>query len=203
MAATRRYLKPERMARYSILRRVEKLTHREALEFSRMTKHVPPTGGKKQYPPALLSIVKQRRRMWSDFSREAVKEGWSKTRVQAEWKLKVGRTYERLSRVHKGNFFVKQDIHRKPLRTPRLNPWALYDAHYDDLPEDQQWDTPRSSRVALGTQASLRALNRYKVRDIKGNIKFFADKIRETGDPTGEYRWQLDGLRFQLKTGEY
>src|SRR3972149_5481468 len=149
-------LKPRRLKLYDTLRR-EHLTYREALEFSKMRKHIPPTGGRAKYPPALTAIVRERRGMW---------------------KKRVGALYDSLSRIHKGNFFVVRDVHKKPLKTPRLNPWALYDAKYDELPEDQRWDTPRSWRKSLGTDASFRALNRYRVRELKNDAKFFEGGIK-------------------------
>jgi len=195
-------LKPQRLKLYNTLRR-EHLTYREALEFSRMRKHVPPTGGRRQYPPALTAIVKERRAMWGVYSQMAVNKGWGEWRFKQEWKKLIGGLYENLSKLHKGNFFVVRDVHKKPLKTPRLNPWALYDAKYDELPEDQRWDTPRSWRKALGTKTSFRAVNRYKVRELKKDARFFEDEIRRTGDPDGKFEWKLDGVRYQLKTGEY
>ena len=200
--AKRHFLKSARMARYNTLRR-EHLTYREALEFSKMTKHVPPGGGRSsRYPPALVAIVRERRAMWDVYSQMAISKGWGDYRFRREWKILIGGLYENLSRKHKGNFFVVRDVHKKPLKTPRLNPWALYDAKYDDLPEDQRWDTPRSWRKALGTGTSFRAVNRYKVQELKKDIKFFEEKVA-AGDPTGEYGWRLSGARYQLKTGEY
>ena len=197
----RRFLKSGRLTRYHILRE-EHLTYREALDFSRMNKHVPPGGGRKRYPPALIAIVKERRQMWKAFQRESVPAGWGETKVAREWKKRVGALYDSLSRMHKGNFFVVKDVHGKAV-PKRISPWALYDAKYDYLPDGQRWDTPRSSRVVLGSTVSFRALNRYKVRELKKDIRFYEDEIKRTGDPDGGFKWKLDGARYQLKTGEY
>ena len=165
-------LKPQRLKLYTTLRR-EHLTYREALEFSKMRKHVPPTGGKAKYPPALTAIVRERRVMWRKFEKEAVPAGWGGTKVSMEWKKRG------------------------------LNGWVLYDAKYDELPEDQRWDTPRSWRTALGTKTSFRAVSRYRVRELKKDAQFFESEIKRTGDPDGALKWKLDGVRYQLKTGEY
>src|SRR3989304_5791664 len=103
-------LKPQRLKLYNTLRQ-EHLTHREALEFSKMRKHIPPTGGRRQYPPALTAILKERRAMWNVYSRMAVNKGWGSGRFNREWKILIGGLYENLSKKHKGNFFVVRDVH--------------------------------------------------------------------------------------------
>jgi len=196
--------KSRRQELYTQLRR-EHLTYREALEFSKMSKHRPPGAGKRAkavYPPALRRIVRERRVMWQAFDKVAKDKGWGSWRRKQEWKGKVGKLYERLSKRHTGNFFVTKDVHKKQIPR-RINPWALYDAKYDALPDEDKWDTPRSSRKSPQTGVAFRAERRYKEKQLREDIRFLEDEIRRTGDPSGNLESRLLGLQYNLKTGSF
>jgi len=196
--------KPQRQQLYTQLRQ-EHLTYREALEYSRMSKHRPPGASERAkavYPPALRKIVQERRVMWQAFDRTAKGKGWGNWRRNQEWKGKVGKLYERLSRNHTGNFFVSKNVHGKEVPR-RLNPWALYDAIYDNLPEDDQWDTPRSTRRSGQTGVSFKVERRYKEKALRTDIRYLKDEIRRTGDPSGILESRLLGLQYNLKTGSF
>lgn len=140
--------------------------------------------------------------MWGVFAETAQERGWGRWKVKLAWRKMVYRLYEDAATRHAGHFFVTKDVHGKPV-PQRLNPWALYDAHFKNLPDDEQWDTPRSSRKPKGSPVSFRVLKRYREKELRADVKFFEHKIKETGDPTGEYKWRLAGTKYQLKTGEY
>ena len=194
-------LKPQRRKLYTQLRE-EHLTHREALEFSRLKKHVPPGGGKKQYPPVLTELVKDRRVMWGKFDKEAQDRGWGKTKRVTEWHKRVGELYDGLSKKYTGNFFVQKDVHGKKI-PQRINPWALYDARLGVLPQEDQWDTPRSNRKNPVTGVTFKVEKRYKAKQLRDDIAYYKQKIKETGDPNEEWHWRLKGAEYDLKHGEY
>jgi len=194
-------LKPQRLKLYQALR-AEHLTYREALEYSRMTKHVPPGGGKPKYPPALGAVVRERRKMWKSFMPEAVDTGWGTPKMRREWHKKVGALYDGLSKRHTGNFFVTKDVHGKKVPM-RISPWALYDATFEKLPAEDQWDTPRTGRHSKDAGVSFQSERRFKEKQLREDIRFYREKIKETGDPKGQYAWQLKGLEFRLKRGDY
>ena len=197
-------LKKQRQQLYTALRQ-EHLTYREALEFSKMGKHRPPgagKGAKAVYPPALRKIVQERRVMWVSFDKVARDKGWGSWKRKQEWKGKVGGLYDRLSRTHTGNFFVDKNVHGQKIPR-RINPWALYDAKYDDLPEDDRWDTPRSSRKSPQTGVAFKAERRYKEKALREDIRAVQDEIKRTGDTDGRLETQLLSLRYNLKTGSF
>jgi len=197
-------LKTRRLQLYNQLRQ-EHLTYREALEFSKMGKHKPPGSGKRAkavYPPALRKVVQERRVMWSSFNKAATDKGWGSWKRTQEWKGKVGDLYDRLSKIHTGNFFVSKNVHGKKVPR-RINPWALYDAKYDDLPDEDKWDTPRSSRRAPQTGVSFKSERRYKEKTLRNDIRLIEDDIRRTGDPSGRMETQLLSLQYNLKTGSF
>jgi len=170
-----------------------------------MSKHKPPGAGKYAkavYPPALRKIVQERRKMWGQFDREARDKGWGRWGRQQEWKGRIGKLYDGLSKIHTGNFFVSKDVHGKKIPR-RINPWALYDAKYDDLPDEDKWDTPRSSRKSPQTGVSFRAERRYKEKVLREDIRAVQDEIRRTGDPSGRLDSQLSALQYNLKTGSF
>ena len=196
--------KKQRGQLYTALRQ-ERLTYREALEFSKMGKHKPPgssKGAKAVYPPALRKIVQERRVMWRGFDKAAGEKGWGSWRRKQEWKSKVGELYAGLSKKHTGNFFVSKDVHGKKVPR-RINPWALYDAKYDDLPEEDKWDTPRSHRKNPQTGMTFKAERRYKEKALRTDIREVEKEIKRTGDPSGRMGTQLRSLQYNLKTGSF
>ena len=196
-------LKSRRAQLYIELRQ-EHLTYREALEFSRMGKHRPPGSGKSTkavYPPALRKVVQERRVLWRAFDKMAVDKGWGSGKRRQEWKGKVGDLYDRLSKRHTGNFFVSKDVHGKGIPR-RINPWALYDAKYDALPDDDRWDTPRTNRKPKDFK-ELDAQKRYREKALRVDIREVEKEIKRTGDPSGRLETQLLSLRYNLKTGSF
>ena len=197
-------LKKQRGQLYTALRQ-EHLTYREALEFSKMGKHKPPSSSKEAkavYPPALRKIVQERRVLWQAFDRVAKDKGWGSWKRKQEWKGRIGELYDRLSKKHTGNFFVDKDVHGRKV-PKRINPWALYDAKYDDLPDEDKWDTPRSSRKSPQTGMTFRAERRYKEKALRTDIGEVEKEIKRTGDPSGRLESQLLQLRYNLKTGSF
>jgi len=197
-------LKTKRLRLYNQLRE-EHLTYREALEYSKMGKHKPPGSGKRAvavYPPALRRIVQERRVMWLTFDRVAQDKGWGSWKRRQEWKGRVGKMYARLSRLDVGNPFVTKSVHGKPI-PKRINPWALYDSVFRKLPAEDQWDTPRSHRKNPVTGVAFKVEKRYKEKQLRDDIRFYQQRIKETGDPLGEWKWKLDGARYLLRQGNY
>jgi len=183
--------------------RAEHFTKREVLEFGKLwRKYAPPTGGKPRYVPTLQALVDDRRELWARLDRRAKDMGWGAQKKAAEWKAEVGRLYKGMSRKHTGNFFVTKDVHGNKIPL-RLNPWALYDAKYDDLPDEDKWDTPRSSRKPGQTGVAFRAERRYKEKRLREDIRFLEDEIRRTGDPSSRLETQLLQLQYNLKTGSF
>ena len=197
-------LKTRRGQLYAQLRQ-EHLTHREALEFSKMGKHRPPGSSKSAkavYPPALRRVVQERREMWTAFDKVARDKGWGSWKQKQEWKDKIGELYGRLSKKHTGNFFVSKDVHGKEVPR-RINPWALYDAKYDDLPDEDKWDTPRSHRTKQQTGVAFKAEKRYREKQLREDIRLIEQDIRQYGDSRGERESQLRSLQYNLKTGSF
>lgn len=195
-------LKPQRLKLYVRLRNAH-LSHREALDFSRLKMHTPPSGGKKQYPPSLHAVVKERRAMWSRFAAEARDRGWGAYKQKTEWRKRIVGLYDGLSKRLPGvNFFVTKDVHGKPV-PKRISPWALYDAKQKELPDRDQWDTPRGNRRGKVPDVPLNTDRRYREKKLREDIDYYKRQIKETGDPEGAWAWKLKGAEYQLRTGGY
>lgn len=195
--------------RYALYRQLigEGLLPIEAHEFSKMRKHVPPGNpfARPQYPPALKRIVQGRRELREGFRELAKSMGWGKTRRKAEYYKFIYGEYASLSKRFTSNFFVSKDVHGRPIRR-RINPWALYDSVYDELPAEMQWDTPRQARTRRKTTETLvkfSAARQYRLQRLRDDIKFLEKEIRLHGDPHGATEFRLSGLRYQLRTGDY
>ena len=193
--------KPRRLKLYNVLMS-KGLLPIEAHEFSKMGKYYPPSGGRKQFPPALVALVKDRKPLLDGFKELSESMQWSPTRRKHEYRKLVISEYHSLSRKHTGNFFVSKDVHGKDIPR-RISPWALYDASFYQLASDDQWDTPRSSRRQTASSKTFKSAERYKVKQLKEDIKFFNDKIARGMDPHGEFEWRKRAAEYQLKTGDY
>lgn len=204
MAKRERKWSARRVRLFRELRRMH-LTSIEAREFSTMRTHVPPSDrenvrAKKQYPPALVEIVNERRAMWQAFVAEANAKGWNRPGERAgRWLGRLRDLY--LSRIPKEVAFVVRDVHGNRLRRPAVSPWSLYDWTYRRLPANDQWDTPRTGRAPA--PKSFDAVDRYVKKQLVSDKKWLEQHIKETGDPNGEFGFRLASVKFQLRTGLY
>ena len=106
------------------------LLYIEAQEFSKYwRKYYAPGDGpskksRKQYPPALIKLVKEREPLFSGFKKLNKSMGWGQGKAEKEYAKLVKSEYSSLSKQFSGNFFVDKDVHGKPIKR-RINPWAL------------------------------------------------------------------------------
>lgn len=209
--------KTRRQARYYTLVNKYHFLKSEASELSKIKKHVPPGGGVRQYPPALLALQRSRLAMWANYKQWVGREAWlelSEAELKAGWGDRIRKFYERqrikrrtdrktgLSIETLTNWVVRKDIHGNKI-PPSPSVWDWYDDVFRRLPEEEQWDTPRTHRTHPSTRQPLKADRRYAAKQLRSDIDFFKAKIKETGDPNGEWSWKLSGAQYRLKQGDY
>ena len=86
----------------------------------------------------VIIMVRQRRRLWRDFTRLAVNREWGPTRRKREWYGIVKEWYERNNYVEKGYAWWK--------KFPEKNVWIWFDAVSYSLPEEDRY-TKNSRRL--------------------------------------------------------
>jgi len=198
--AKRRYLKERRLRRYYSLIR-EGMLPIEAREFSKIPKMRDPNDPFKTrpvFPPALRKVVKERQELVKFVNGLAKDMGWGQNRRQYELRKLVIADYRN---IRKG--IVDRLVKGRKVGGKVLSPWRLYDEASESLPEIDGWDTPRHTYRSGAHLVRFQAASRYKVKELKKDIAFLEKDIRLHGDPHGATAFRIEGLRYQLRTGDY
>lgn len=163
--------------------------------------------------PVIKEMIANRRAMMDATLIEAEAKGWSLTKANNIYKNRILDVYKgidrwRTSKGMMGKFvdapFVTKDVHGRPI-PKTINPWALKEYTWQDLPEADRWDSPNSgwtNKPPFSPQFDRKAQQFAKKR-LHDEIRFHKAEIKRTGDPTGWHETAMLAKQYELKEGLY
>ena len=190
--------KSRRQARINTLVNKYHFLQAEAVELSRIKKHVPPGGGRSQYPPALLAMQRSRSAMWANYKKWVGKQSWLDLSVPEKkslWSDRVRKFYSRhrIKADKLVNWIVHKDVHGKPIK-PSPSVWDYYDSVFQGLPDELKWDTPRSHRTGQSEVKIDKVQTMRWIDDLKKAIVRTDDRAEKT-----RFREQIHNLRAGMR----